>query len=379
MKNTKKYSILGIFIAMICISVNSSLYAQNDSQNTKDSVNSLSNPENRKQKEISFVTLTYEVKINENTDEKIELYMRDEYPIISDKAIQEIIASKNITKKLINDTLGIVEIDAHYSVPAIYLEDHPLILWELNIPEFKSRIYQIYNDDTILIDVWLNVVGKPSTKTYTGYYQAFRLRNWPSWKDPESGDSVRPTPPGPNNPLGLFVVHYDENSLRYFHGTNKNYLLQNEYRALSHGCVRNDNANIAKMKDFIIKKVIKADDLSNWLGSKKSMIYEIKDPDKFPVRIIYKTFNIDSDEYGSYIEFFNDCYNYGKGAKFSKFDKEELLIFSTLENILNEYKKEILSSNIKDEKLIPIIENLISNRKVNTKYYFNDLMNSSNY
>ncbi|HMT12264.1 MAG TPA: L,D-transpeptidase, partial [Ignavibacteria bacterium] len=65
-----------------------------------------------------------------------------------------------------------------------------------------------------------------------------------------------------------FAAHYDENSLRYFHGTNKNGLLKNEYRALSHGCVRNDNTNIDKMKKFIVKRMVTSQDISWWANRK---------------------------------------------------------------------------------------------------------------
>lgn len=314
----------------------------------------------------------------DEADSKIENYLRDLYPIISDKAVAEILASKTINKFLVNDTLGVIELYAVFFVSKYYLEDNPQILWELNIPEFQSRIYQIYQKDTVLIDTWRNAVGKPSTKTYTGHYQAFRIRNWPFWKDPESGDSVRPTPPGPNNPLGLFVVHYDENSLRYFHGTNKSELLKNEFRALSHGCVRNENSNIEKMKEFIIKKVIKSEDLSSWLGSKKSMIFDFKDEDKFPVRIIYKTFNVDKDEGGYYITFFRDIYNYSSGARLSKFDDPDLITFTSVETILNDIHSKFTSKTLSDDILIPALEKLISNRKYYQKYYLEDLLAQGN-
>lgn len=311
-------------------------------------------------------------------NEQVEDYVRDIYPIISDETIEQIQTSKTIDKKLINDTLGIVEFYLSFPVPKNYLEEHPKILWELNIPEFSSRIYQLFNGDTLLIDTWPNVVGKPSTKTYTGHYSAFRIRNWPSWKDPESGDSVRPTPPGPNNPLGLFVVHYDENSLRYFHGTNKNYLLKNEYRALSHGCVRNDNGNIRKMKEFLLKKVIVSRDLTSWIDSKKSMTYEFGEEDKFPVRIIYRTFDINKNSNGEYIEFFKDVYGYAKGAKWSKFDEEELMTFTTEENMLAYYKLKHPTNRIPDEKLIPILEKLIASHNDYEKYYLSDLLAGTN-
>jgi hypothetical protein len=310
----------------------------------------------------------------DDLDGQIEDYLTERYSIISNNAIAKIQSTKYVDKKLVNDTLGIVEFYLTFDVPKYYLEDKPLLLWELNIAAFHSRLFQIYNKDTIFIDTWPNVVGKPSTKTYTGHYSAFRLRNWPFWKDPESPDSVRPTPPGPNNPLGLFVVHYDENSLRYFHGTNKNYLLKNEMRALSHGCVRNLNENIAKMKEFIIKRVIKNDDLSGWLGSKKSMTFEIKEPDRFPVRIIYKTFDIDYDEYGYYIVFYKDVYNYEKNLKLSEYDDPDLITLTNEGNVLGEFRDKHLPTKYSNEKIIPILQSLVNDHKYYEKYYFDDLL-----
>lgn len=315
----------------------------------------------------------------ERSDSQIENYLKNLFPIISENEINTIQGSKEITKKLINDTLGIVDFTLNFKVPEHYLDAHPKILWELNIPEFSSRIYQLYKGDTLLLDKWPNVVGKPSTKTFTGHYEAFRLRNWPSWKDPESDPLEPATPPGPGNPLGLFCVHYDENSLRYFHGTNKNYLLNSEYRALSHGCVRNDNGNIARMKKFICEKVVVSQDISWWVNSKRSMMFDFADEDKFPVRIIYKTFDISSDGAGDYIIFFNDVYGYADGRGWSEFDDPKLMTFSRTEPILAEYKKEHKPNqfSIPDDRLIPIIQKLIANHKDYEKYYFEDLLSES--
>ncbi len=355
-----------------------SFSGKDESKDSKPEIKDTIKAEEKVANNPKLQKVVFRIEKIEGLDEMVEDYMKYYFPIISDEALAEIQASKYVNKILVNDTLGIVEFYLNFYSPKHYLADLPQIIWELNIPEFTSRIFQFHESDTILIDVWPNVVGAPKTKTFTGYYEAFRLRNWPSWKDPESGDSVRPTPPGPNNPLGLFVVHYDENSLRYFHGTNKNYLLKNEYRALSHGCVRNDNGNIAKMKEFICKRIVRSKDLTSWLGSKTSMIYDLKEEDKFPVRIIYKTFDISSDSYGGYIIFFKDVYNYAKGSGWSKFDEPELMTFTNTENILAEYKKEIPQSNITDDKLILILESLISSHKDYEKYYFSDLLTGKN-
>ena len=335
-------------------------------EQTKDVSDSSGNPGMKK--------VVFRITDVNSLNSRIEKYLRDEFPIISDKEIKEIESTAFVNKFLMNDSLGIVDFYANFYVPRNYLVEDPKILWELNIPAFESHIYQIYNGDTILIDTWPNVLGKPSTRTFTGHYEAFRLRNWPFWKDPEAPDSVAATRPGPHNPLGLFVVHYDENSLRYFHGTNKNYLLKREYRALSHGCVRNLNENIAKMKEFIIKKVVKSEDLSYWLGSKRTMTFEMKEEDRFPVRIIYKTFDIKHDDYGDYIIFYKDVYNYKNGARLSKYDDPGLITFVTLDNVLTEFKSKHSSLQIPDEKIIPIIENLLADHNNYEKYYFKDLV-----
>lgn len=373
LRKFKTYSIILIPALLIICSL---LYMQLlYAGNTKSWESFPKNPKDSSSNNL-LEKVSFKIDNVDDLNGQIDEYVTDLYPIISDRALEQIEATKYVDKKLVNDTLGIVDFYLSFSVPKYYLVDRPNFMWELNIAAFESHLLQIYGNDTILIDTWPNVVGKPSTKTYTGHYSAFRLRNWPSWKDPESGDSVRPTPPGPNNPLGLFVVHYDENSLRYFHGTNKNYLLKNEMRALSHGCVRNLNENIAKMKEFIIKRIIKSDDLSGWQGSKKSMIYEIKESDRFPVRIIYKTFNIDYDEYGYYIVFYKDVYNYEKNMKLSKYDDPELITFASDETVLNEYNQKHLSNKYNNDKIIPILKSLAESHEYYQKYYFDDLLSS---
>jgi hypothetical protein len=136
------------------------------------------------------------------------------------------------------------------------------------------------------------------------------------------------------------------------------------------------------MKRFIVTKMVSSQDLSWWANSKKSMMYDLTEEEKqnFPVRIIYKTYDIGNDSYGDYIIFFKDVYGYSTGARWSKFDEEGLMTFSTVENIKAEYKSKHKPNQfqLSDERLIPIIESLISNHKDYEKYYFTDLVNSQN-
>jgi hypothetical protein len=309
----------------------------------------------------------------------MEEYIRDRFPIISKRTVDDIINSREYKVEKSIEAIDTLRKDTvyhykyFYEVGKNYLVDTAKIMWELNIPEFRSRIYQFYGGDTVLIDTWNNVVGTINDKTYAGHFGAYKLRNYPSWKDPDPKKAhLNATPPGPNNPLGLFVVHYDENSLRYFHGTNRNKLVYSEMRNLSHGCVRNDNDNIAKMKEFLIKRVIKADDLDGWLGSKRSMTYMIEEQDKFPVEIIYKTFDINSDSFGPYIEFYKDVYNYGSGKIDTRLNDPSMITLTTKENIIDEYKREF-NKGVTVEELSVIVDKLIGNKKYYQKYYFADL------
>lgn len=321
-------------------------------------------------------TVQVEAESISNADESIKDFIRDEFPIISDEILEDIVSKRMIERvdKTENYEQGYY-FKVDYPIPVNFLADTAKILWELNIPEFRSHLFQLYGKDTIYIDTWNNVLGTAKDKTFTGYFSAYRIRNWPSWKDPEPDKKHLPAvPPGPNNPLGLFVVHYDENSLRYFHGTNKNYLIYSKMRNLSHGCVRNDNDNIAKMKEFIIKKVVKSEDLSFWMDSKRSMTFDFAESDRFPVRIIYKTFSVGKDKNGSYIELYKDIYNYQNPRNINTtWNDESLITLTSEDNIINEYRYKI-GKNLSDEKLRSIVDYVIRKGDYYEKYYIEDLL-----
>jgi murein L,D-transpeptidase YcbB/YkuD len=45
-------------------------------------------------------------------------------------------------------------------------------------------------------------------------------------------------PPGPDNPLGRLMFDLDDDELIYLHDTNEKYLFGRPRRAISHGCIR---------------------------------------------------------------------------------------------------------------------------------------------
>ncbi|MBK8553082.1 MAG: L,D-transpeptidase family protein [Ignavibacteria bacterium] len=334
------------------------------------------------QEEADSEKLFFETTDIGSSDAVITDHLLEQFPIISEKEINRIILTKTISQEQsVSDTQDSTLISASetlykvsFEVPKNYLADTVKILWHLNIPGFESKIYQLYNNEQIYIDTWPNVVGTAGTKTYTGNFEAYKIRNWPFYKDPDpSKADLPPTKPGPGNPLGLFVVHYDQNSLRYFHGTNKNNLLNSKMRNLSHGCVRNDNDNIEKMKQFIIKRVVKSEDLSSWLKSKKTLIYDFEEIDKFPVQITYKTFDIDKDESGDYIILYKDIYNYSNPDKINaELNDTSLIILSSRENIAAEYQKKF-GTELPVETLNMMIDYVINKGVFYDKFYIEDL------
>jgi hypothetical protein len=323
----------------------------------------------------TYDTIKVDAESIEEADGTISNYLTDFFPIISENLVKKI-TDKRIIERIDKpvEAGGGIFYKVNYLIPRSFLQDTMKILWELNIPEFRSHLFQIDGKDTIYIDTWNNVIGTAKDKTYAGHFEAFRVRNYPSWKDPEKGKEDKPaTPPGPNNPLGLFVVHYDESSLRYFHGTNKNNLIYSKMRNLSHGCVRNDNDNIAKMKEFLIKRVIKSKDLTSWIGSKKSMTYDFGKVDRFPVRILYKTYTIDRDENGLFVELYKDIYNYSNSRNIdTKWNAEELITLTTRENLLSEFKAKA-KGELTDERINELVEFVLKRLDTYEKYYIKDL------
>ncbi len=342
-----------------------------------DTLNFLSSADNSA---IELQSLFFETEDPLSSDAIIRDHLMDLFPLISAEEINNIASSKTIIEKTGKSPDSLSELSLKpvykvtFKVPENFLSDTSKILWELNIPEFQSRLYQLFEGKQIYLDVWTNVVGTVKTKTYTGFFQAYRIRNWPFYKDPDPKKAhLAPTKPGPGNPLGLFVVHYDENSLRYFHGTDKPEALSNKMRNLSHGCVRNDNNNIEKMKQFIIKRVIKSKDLSSWLGSNKTLIHDFEESDKFPVKIIYKTFKFDKDDTGDYIMLFKDIYNYKNSVNIdSELNDPGLITLTNRENIIAEYNKKF-GKEVGEDALEMMIDYLIANGKEYQEYYISDL------
>jgi len=129
------------------------------------------------------------------------------------------------------------------------------------------------------------VVGQPKTTTPEMLSSMFALRFNPSWTPTPSmirNEGLHYMPPGPQNPLGRVMFDLDNEEFIYLHDTNERGLFNRSQRALSHGCVRVEQARA----------------LAAWaLGVSEQEIdamiakgtYSVPLPDVIPVSLAYHT------------------------------------------------------------------------------------------
>lgn len=91
-------------------------------------------------------------------------------------------------------------------------------------------------------------VGKPGHQTPTGTYSISRIIWNPWWHPPNSewARGKKPTPPGPNNPMGRVKMYF--RNMYYIHGTPATGSLG---EAVSHGCVRMSNSDAMELATLI--------------------------------------------------------------------------------------------------------------------------------
>lgn len=89
------------------------------------------------------------------------------------------------------------------------------------------------------------IVGRPRTATPDLLSSMFAVRFNPSWTPTPSmirNEGLHYMPPGPQNPLGRMMFDLDNDEFIYLHDTNERALFNRTDRALSHGCVRVEQA-----------------------------------------------------------------------------------------------------------------------------------------
>jgi murein L,D-transpeptidase YcbB/YkuD len=89
------------------------------------------------------------------------------------------------------------------------------------------------------------VVGKPATATPELLSSMYAVRFNPAWTPTPAmirNEGLRYMPPGPQNPLGRLMFAMDNDEFIYLHDTNERHLFGRAQRALSHGCIRVEQA-----------------------------------------------------------------------------------------------------------------------------------------
>jgi murein L,D-transpeptidase YcbB/YkuD len=105
----------------------------------------------------------------------------------------------------------------------------------VNLATYTLWVFNVQTGETELES--RVIVGKPSTKTPRMTMDVVNLKYNPDWTPPPSirGKHTRP---GPHNPLGQVRFSTNASVAIYLHDTNQRYLFDNDFRALSHGCIR---------------------------------------------------------------------------------------------------------------------------------------------
>lgn len=127
------------------------------------------------------------------------------------------------------------EADARLSVPlqgkaiVVHTQSFELIALEDGAPVLRSRV----------------IVGRPATPTPELLSSMLSVRFNPAWTPTPQmmrDEGARYVPPGPNNPLGQILFELDNDLLIFLHDTNDKALFNRAQRALSHGCIRVEQA-----------------------------------------------------------------------------------------------------------------------------------------
>jgi L,D-transpeptidase ErfK/SrfK len=110
------------------------------------------------------------------------------------------------------------------------------------VVDLSDRRVSVYQQNTLKTSYPI-AVGQAGWETPTGNFQVFQMVKNPSWRHPISKEVI---PPGPDNPLGKFWVGFwaDDKMLIGFHGTDQEAVIG---EAVSHGCLRMKNADIAAL------------------------------------------------------------------------------------------------------------------------------------
>ena len=163
-------------------------------------------------------------------------------PVLAASPLSQSVA---VTATLASPVAPAVVVPAVLEDAALFLPETPQQVSRLILRLSERRLYT-YADDR-LVAVYPVAIGRDGWQTPTGEFTIFQRQPYPVWEHPLTGELV---PPGPDNPLGTRWLGFWTDGVNAigFHGTPDEDLIG---QAVSHGCVRMRNADIAELFDRV--------------------------------------------------------------------------------------------------------------------------------
>lgn len=170
----------------------------------------------------------------------------------------------------------------------------------VNIPSFELVALQ----DGVPVLRSRVVVGKPAAATPEMLSSMFAVQFNPSWTPTPSmirNEGLHYMPPGPQNPLGRMMFALDNDEFIYLHDTNEKALFNRGQRALSHGCVRVEQARALAAWSLGVSER----EIDGMIAQGKT--YSVPLPEIIPVALVYSTrFPDEYGQVGSYPDIYNN-------------------------------------------------------------------------
>jgi murein L,D-transpeptidase YcbB/YkuD len=152
----------------------------------------------------------------------------------------------------------------------VNIPSYELVALQDGVPALRSRV----------------VVGKPAAPTPELLSSMFAIQFNPAWTPTPlmiRNEGLHYMPPGPQNPLGRMMFDLDDDEFIYLHDTNEKGLFKREQRALSHGCVRVEQARaLAAWSLGVSEQEIDA-------MVARGTTYSVPLPEIIPVALVYYT------------------------------------------------------------------------------------------
>ncbi|HTG20055.1 MAG TPA: L,D-transpeptidase family protein [Reyranella sp.] len=170
----------------------------------------------------------------------------------------------------------------------------------VNIPSFELVALQ----DGVPVLRSRVVVGKPAAPTPELLSSMFAIQFNPAWTPTPlmiRNEGLHYMPPGPQNPLGRMMFDLDNDEFIYLHDTNEKGLFKREQRALSHGCIRVEQARaLAAWSLGVSEQEIDA-------MVARGTTYSVPLPEIIPVSLVYYTrFPDEAGQVASYPNIYAD-------------------------------------------------------------------------